>query len=173
MKHIRTLEEWRDIKGYEGIYQVSDLGRVRSLDRIDRAGKHRKERILTPQKSKDGYLRVELDNKSYSVNRLVLMAFCPVEGMESLHCDHIDFNPSNNRLFNLRWLEPRENIARHKTGFANGCKAVRCIETGIIYSSISEAAKAINRAISSLSACLNGKSKTCGGFHWEFVEVNE
>lgn len=92
-------EEWRDIKGYEGIYQISDCGRVKSLERIVHWGKgirHIKERYLRPDIKKNGYLFYHLHSRDGTENsehahRLVAQAFIP----NSLHkkdVNHIDGN---------------------------------------------------------------------------------
>lgn len=109
------MEEWRDIAGYEGSYQVSSLGRVRSLDRKcwlgNRWGNMKGRVLAQPLSGKYKYRTVALGagNTAY-VHRLVLEAFvgpCP-EGMEACHFP--DRDPSNNRLENLRWGTHRENM---------------------------------------------------------------
>lgn len=107
------MTEWRDIPGFEGEYQVSDDGQVRSLDRviIRRNGMRQtlKGKLLKPGLNTHGRLRVQLDRpKNYQVHRLVMLAFvgeCP-EGMEVCHNDG---NPLNNRLDNLRYDTPEAN----------------------------------------------------------------
>lgn len=109
--------EWRDVPGFEGIYQVSNQGQVRSLDRIvyDRRrpnGFVRKGVLLSPALQKFGHFRIRLQHrgrkKAYGVHQLVLMAFvgpCP----PGLQCCHNDGNPANNRVENLRWDTPLSN----------------------------------------------------------------
>lgn len=107
-------EVWRDIPGFEGFYQVSDHGRVRSMARPDKIGRIRsKNRILKPFRDKDGYLGVTLcrigGRHKRKVHRLVLEVFvgpCP-DGME---CCHSDSSRSNNHLSNLRWDTHSSNI---------------------------------------------------------------
>lgn len=113
----RSTEEWKDIKGYEGLYQASKHGRVKSLDRVDSRGHKRKEKIITLCVDKDGYMNVNLSKngkmKSFRVHRLVLSAFvgvCP----ERMQGCHNDGNPANNRLENLRWGTHKENISDKK-----------------------------------------------------------
>jgi hypothetical protein len=107
-------EKWKPVVGYEGIYEVSDQGRVRGLDRTDRSGKLRKGGIRKQKTSRDGYKTIGLRNvfiRTFSVHRLVLGAFvgpCP-EGMECCHFP--DNDPSNNNLDNLRWDTPENNHA--------------------------------------------------------------
>lgn len=152
----------KDIKGYEGLYAVTEDGQVWS---------YKSKKFLKPYKAYNGYLRVSLikdgDRKNKRVHRLVLETYYPIEGMDDLEVDHIDFNIENNSLNNLRWLSKMENCRRHKD---NGYKKVCCIETSIIYSSIREASKQTGVCRSSISKCCNGKGKTAGGFRWEFVD---
>lgn len=109
-------EIWKDIEGYEGLYQVSNLGRVRSLARTRWNGKGMQkveERVLKSHTTKNGYmyltLSIEGKHKTCSVHRLVLTAFNPVENMENLQVNHIDENKENNRLCNLEWCTPEYN----------------------------------------------------------------
>ena len=103
------MEIWEDIPGYEGKYQVSNLGNVKSLK--DNHGNYR-EKILKPGKHRNNYLIVVLckDGKgeNYYVHRLVAEVFVPkIEG--KTHVDHIDGNRSNNVYTNLRYCTPKEN----------------------------------------------------------------
>lgn len=101
---------WRDVPGYEGRYQVSDTGLVRSLDRVDSYGRRRKGQLLRPGPQKRGHLTVSLGrHNSKQVHSLVLLAFegpCP-EGHEVLHKDH---NPQNNNWNNLKYGTRSENL---------------------------------------------------------------
>jgi len=121
---IEKVEEWKDVVGFEGSYQVSNLGRVKSVHRKVKVGKgwqSVRERILKSQTLPKGYKQLILrkDGKHHAKypHRLVLEAFIgpnPV-GME---CCHDDGNPANNRLDNLRWDTPESNNAdklRHGT----------------------------------------------------------
>lgn len=105
-------EIWLPIAGWDGLYEVSDLGRIRSLRRLDSVGRTVAGRIMRPSKHKKGYRFVCLGRdatKTYlRVHRVVLTAFvgaCP-EGMEGCHNDG---NLANNRLANLRWDTPSSN----------------------------------------------------------------
>lgn len=120
----RMSEVWLDIKGFEGIYQVSSIGRVRSLDRFITAGNQHsrferfiKGRILKPRSSKSrgldtGYLRVRLIGNGKDVNKcihkLVAEAFIPNPNNKP-QVDHIDSNVRNNCVSNLRWCTQSEN----------------------------------------------------------------
>jgi hypothetical protein len=108
------LEEWRPVKGFEGLYEVSDEGRVRSLDRLvkDKTKERTrlfKGRILNNICMTTGYHMVSLhkNNKRVSrrtVHRLVMEAFCPTDSLLNI-VDHKDGNRSNNKLENLRWVD--------------------------------------------------------------------
>lgn len=167
-------EKWVDIKGYEGYYQVSDQGRVKRL-----AGslKCKTDRILINSVSSNGYLFVTLykdgASKMYRVHRLVLENFNPVENMDKLEVNHLDEVITNNCLSNLQWATRSENLNygnRAKNyGISRG-KKVRCIETGTIYCSTREAERQTGCAHTHISDVCKGKTQTCGGFHWEYVD---
>jgi len=107
------MEEWRDISGYEGLYQVSDLGRVKSLDRLRPNGPKSqymmKGRTLSPGVSGDtGYLTVNICGKSYSIHRLVAKTF--ISNLNNLpEVNHKDQDKTNNNLNNLEWVTRSEN----------------------------------------------------------------
>lgn len=98
-------EEWRDIKGYENVYQVSNLGRVRSLH-------YGRTRILAQAENIDGYLVVNLcvnmNKKSLRVHRLVSGAFI-ANPQNKPQVNHIDENKKNNHIKNLEWATEKEN----------------------------------------------------------------
>jgi hypothetical protein len=99
-------ENWLPIPNYEGLYEISDLGKVKSLPNKT----HKNIKILNPSYDKNGYLRVDLyknkKNKTSKVHRLVMLSFI---GESELAIDHIDGNKQNNRLDNLRYCTNREN----------------------------------------------------------------
>lgn len=113
MKHIITLEFWKDIPGYEGLYQVSNFGRIKSLKRTTCH-----ERILKQQEHPTKhYMRVCLcknnQKKNFLVHRLVAEVFLP-NPEEYDTVDHLNFDPTDNRVCNLRWLDRNTNNHRRR-----------------------------------------------------------
>lgn len=123
-------EEWRDVAGYGGRYQVSNLGRVRSLNRtiVQSNGKTqaRRGRLLKPRPTKAGYRQVHLYEEGAGANqyihRLVLDAFVG-SAPDGTECNHKDGDKTNNHVDNLEWVSHTENI-RH--AYDNGlCGAAK------------------------------------------------
>lgn len=123
VKNLGGIEIWKDIPGYEELYQVSNFGNVKSLERksfmlINNCERIYKEKIRKQIKNNSGYYTVILNKKNYikgfSVHQLVAMAFLNHKpcGM-ILVVDHIDSNKSNNRLDNLQILTTRENLFKY------------------------------------------------------------
>jgi hypothetical protein len=124
------IEIWKDIPGYEGQYQVSTLGNVRSLDRVITCegkvkGKYtslRKGKLLRPGRSSSGHLTVALGkNNSMSVHFLVLFAFVGRKESNGVECLHINGIPFDNRVENLRWGTRSENMI---DAYAHGARDV-------------------------------------------------
>lgn len=117
MPDLNSVEEWRPVPGYEGLYEVSFDGEIRSLDRVtvSKVGISRKfhGKTLAPREDADGYLEVNLyrgsKGKTAKVHRVVCEAFhgVPSEGEVSLHYDD---DPANNRADNLRWGTMSDNM---------------------------------------------------------------
>ena len=103
---MSTFESWLAVVGYDGKYEVSDQGRVRSLARLDGRGRRKRERILSPRRAHSGHLCVALYadgvRRDYQMHFLVLMAFIGPrpKGMDGCHWNDV---PNDNRLENLRW----------------------------------------------------------------------
>ena len=172
-----TNEIWKDIKDYEGLYQVSNLGRVKRI-----VGKGcKKERILKPFKNGKGYLQVALcknsDTKQPYVHRLVMETYNPCENMKDLQVNHRDEFKENNCLSNLEWMTAKENLnygtrnERIAATLKNNpkiSKAVRCLDDKKLYPSAVEIERQIGIAQQNISACCRGKLKSAGGYHWMF-----
>lgn len=160
-------EEWRDIKGYEGKYQVSNLGRVKSLNY------HRADisRILAVRKDKGGYLYLNLyknnKRKTYKVHRLVAEAFIdnPNNYPQVNHKDEIR---SNNIASNLEWCDSKynNNYGTRKDkikGSKNpAARKVQCITTGKKFNTVKEASKYYFVSRQSISSCCSNNLKSAG-----------
>lgn len=118
-----NAEIWKPVYGYEGLYEISNKGRVKSLAKEVRrsSGAHirmQPERIMKIMKNAKGYEFVDLckDGNRFhgTVHRIVLSAFCPVENMDSLTVNHKDFDKSNKTIENLEWATNYENIQHSK-----------------------------------------------------------
>lgn len=169
-------EQWLDISGYEGLYQISNFGRVKSFY-------FKNPRILKPHKVK-GYSNVELyknkKKKQFYIHRLVMENFCPIENMNVLDVNHKDEDKSNNHISNLEWMTHKDNLnygsraekARMKMQGKNSSrsKKVRCIEKDVIYEALREAERQLGIPATNISRACKGKIKTAGGYHWEYVE---
>ena len=162
------MEEWRDIKGYEGLYMVSNLGKVKSLN-YRRTGK---EKILKGVDNGHGYLYVNLfkdgKGKQCRINRLVAQAF--ISNPDNLpEVNHKDENRTNNCAENLEWCSRQYNI---EYSFAKAIIGIDKV-SGLImeFPSAYEASRqtGINRG--HICACCNGKGyKSAGGFYWIYAD---
>ena len=116
------MENWKDIKGYEGKYQVSDLGRVKSLKRWvnhpSNGGYFIKEKILKAQNGGSNYLIVGLSkgmkSKSYAVHKLVAETF--LSKKENAVVDHVNNISTDNSLINIQYISQRKNLSKDKKG---------------------------------------------------------
>lgn len=171
-------EVWKDVSGFEGYYQVSNLGRVRSLDRKVWSEKRgifhfQKGRVLKPVNI-HGYWRVLLskDGKPAKaiVHRLVAGAFLPnPENLE--YVNHKDENKSNNRLENLEWCTPKYNVYYGENSTTRPVIATN-IYTGeqTKYTSMMDAARVGGFNPSHISKVCRGKLKTHKQHYWKYLE---
>lgn len=180
-------EVWKCIPN-EPNYMVSNLGNVKSLHYRNT----NRSSVLEPIKDRYGYLHVYLGKKQYLVHRLVAMSFLGCDGNTET-VDHINGIRSDNRLCNLRWMSRRENTLRghelrgHSTnGRKNKPKMTKkeAIEKKRIpvmqfdkdgnlvceYDSMMDAERKTGIGSGRISACINSKKKSAGGYTWKRKE---
>ena len=177
-KQIENAPDFMPVVGYEGLYEVGKNGSVWSLN-YNRTGQ-RKELRPAPF-NKLGHLLVVLYKdgkmKARPVHQLVLSAYLP-KPSEELVVMHLNNKPTDNRIENLSWGSYAENnndshrkdlVSEVMTNHPDVSVPVLCVETGIVYPSVHEASRqtCINRG--NISNCINGKRKSAGGYHWEFL----
>ena len=174
-EEVITKEVWRDVVGYEGWYQVSDFGRMKSIRRRVSQGDHFvtvQERILKTPVDTYGYPSVSLRKsgvaKGKKVHRLVLEVFVGLPPFSKAQCCHGDGIRTNNRIENLRWGSQKENSAdmvRH--GNAREQPVQR--GDGIVFPSLSEAARQTGCRQGNITRCLQDLDPTAGGYSWSCV----
>lgn len=166
-------EIWKDIPGYEGLYQASNLGNIRSLYN------YRKYNILT-QNIKRGYYQIGLRKngirKWHQVQRLIASSFIPNPN-NLPQVNHKNENKLDNRVENLEWCSVSYNnsygtrIQRVKNKVAKPILQFD-LDGNFIkqYSSLMDASRELKISPSNISQCANGKYKTCKGYIWEFAQ---
>lgn len=195
----KMIETWKDIHGWEGLYQISDKGNVRSLDRTMERKNGRVlvccGKLLKPQPNSKGYLRVQLKSPGKTsvlfVHRLVAEHFVENPKPEEYEIvNHIDNNFQNNYWFNLEWTTPLGNIQhakkqgrldRTKEWLSNQRKALEKYDKPVIgydpltgirwryFGSIQEADRNGYTA-SSVCKCCKGKRRLHKGLAWMYAQ---
>lgn len=155
-----------DIAGYEGLYAITDDGKVWS---------YKNNMFLKPFLAR-GYFKVRLckngANKQLLIHRLVAEAFLP-NPKKLPQINHIDENKKNNCVDNLEWCDAKYNInyGEHNEKVAKShCKKVYCVELDRVFESAKSAAIQLNLSDSNIAKCCKGKYKTTGGYRWEYAD---
>lgn len=179
---MKLRKLWHSVRGYDGLYQVSNFGEIKSLPRRKHLpnGKYTvsKEKLLSPARiGKDGYefvyLTVGGESKRFYVHRIVAEAFLPnPDGMPFVN--HINGLKFDNRLENLEWCSRSKN-AKHAyrvLGVGRTCKIAQYDKRGNYIKTWANAYQAqeelgINRG--NINSCVNKHRKTAGGFRWEAI----
>ena len=174
-----TDEKWLPVKDYEGIYEVSSHGRVRSLDRRIRHSegftRKRKGQILRPTINSVGYASVSLyrDGKEIrrNIHRLVSEAF--LANLSQRPCvNHKNSDRTDNRVTNLEWCTYSEN-SEHAAGKGRlnvtKRKKVLCVETGIVFPSVTAAANAVKGSHGNICQVLLGRRSKHKGYSWRYL----
>ena len=187
-------EVWKDVVGYEGLYEVSDKGNVRSVERKDSIGRKYGRQVLKPINNGLGYLRVKLykggTRKNKLVHRLVAEAFIP-NPENSPQVNHVDEVKDNNKVQNLEWCDSRYNSnhgTRNERTAQAQSKKVRAVnaKTGEVvefnstqdagrkgYSSskVSAACRGVYKTVT--GKLVGGDGRTYKGFRWSYEVAEE
>ena len=174
---------WKPVEGYEGLYEVSNTGIVRSLERFDN-GVHVPSTVLKPSKN-NRYAYVKLyrhsQHKIFRVHRLVALAFIPNPNNKP-QVNHIDGNKMNNDSRNLEWCTQAENN-RHAidTGLQDPSRMIEATRKKVVqlskngevikvWRSLTDAANSLGIQVPNITHCCNGRIHSTGGFVWRYQE---
>lgn len=171
-------EVWKPVDGYDGFYEVSNLGRIRTL---------RTNKILSEKITK-GYCFVKLykngKSKQKYIHRIVATAFIP-NPLNLNQVNHKDENPKNNSVDNLEWCDGKYNVnygtakkrsLEKRYPKLKRCKTVQKDKLGnviAIYNSIAEASQKTGFFHQNIQACCSGKQKSCNGFVFEYFKSDK
>ena len=183
-------EIWKPIQGFECLYEISNLGRVKSLN----YGNHGYSRVLVPKENNKGYLWVELwkDGKTHclQIHRLVALHFLPNDDKSKNTINHIDENPRNNILTNLEWCTQAENNRKYRENhkvekkrvvrkrvdqYKTKYSAFRILQLSkdgkliAVHKNVATIVRTMRYNNTSIIECCKGKRKTAYGCKWQFA----
>lgn len=184
------MEQWKDIESYEGMYQVSNTGRVKSLKRVTQfKGKDytrtEQEKILTPAKHQKGYLKAQLRKndklKAFFIHRLVAQAFIPNPENKAT-VNHKNGIKTDNNVNNLEWLSNQENMKHaYDTGIRNNDKlheaklkpVAQYMKSGELVATYGSVKEAVEKNPTfrqgGISSCCLGNYKSSHGYVWKYI----
>lgn len=179
------MEEWKDIKDYEGLYQVSSEGNVRSLDRFVETStgiRHYKEKILKTYLAgtdKDyHYIKLHKNGTQtpFEIHRLVAQAFIP-NPENKPQVDHIRGNKNDNSVKSLRWATQPENMNNENTKQYNNLKLSKQVYQYSLDNKLLNVWPSLNEVVRNgfdkraIQRCCNGERKTHKGSQWSFTPL--
>lgn len=162
------MEIWKDIKNYEGLYQISTLGNVKSVTRKKRSIYSNQDIILKPGLNTQGYLFVGLYKNGKTtqkrINRLVAEAFIP-NPLNKAYVNHKNEIKTDNNVDNLEWVTPKENSNYSVKKIKQYTADNKYIKT---WNNLITIKKCLNIDRGNIIKCCKGKRKTAGGYKWEY-----
>lgn len=176
-------EIWKDVKDFEKLYQVSNFGNIRSLNKLDTLGRKVTGKLMKPIRRKDGYFDITLRKnniqKHYLLHRLIAITF--IENKNNYkEINHKDENKTNNNINNLEWCNRSYNINygkandKRRNKLINNKRSKKVLQFNLnnelinTFNSLNEVKRQLNYSISGISQCCNGERKTSHNYIWRY-----
>lgn len=159
-------ETWKDIKGYEGLYKISDKGNLYSIY---------SKRVLSPKAAKDGYIYVRLCKDNHrvvtAVHRIVALNFIKNDDLNKIEVNHKDGVKTNNCVENLEWVTKGGNLthAYRILNIPRAAKRIKCVETEAVFESSIDAQRKTGINAGAIRQVLSGLKRKAGGYKWERI----
>ena len=174
-------EYWVPVKGYEGLYEVSNWGKVRSLGFYSNNGRFNKPRIVKPVIGNSGYYQVTLckngAKKNFRINRIVANAFIPNSNLYE-QVNHKSEEKTLNAVWNLEWCDSKYNCnygkRNEKIGRSNSKNVLQFTKDNVLVCRFDSAIKAEKiTGIKGISAVCRGNRNYAGGFKWRYTNETD